>query len=783
VNGADVTGKNFTATPVGTPCYALALTTSSPAVSAACAPQRDLSNSPECPPNSYKQGTGVPLRASSTCTPPLARTRYFLSWKEGATVVSTSPSFTYATPNRPVTLVAVYSSGTQNLTAADAHRNDAGQYQIALSWQADAVPGTMVQIAYREPSAFAWEYTDWVTPAQDDLGQYALGFNPPSGCVSYILMVRMRDGLSGEISEWSSVIEANSTPTVPSAPTAGYSFCLPGASSGYLSWGIDPQEACSVTGFTVEQAMGLEWTPVYRVPATGAAWYAITNVTCSGILFRVKARIGEADGPYRYFTATPWPHPYIPPPKQTVSIQLVQPDIRIADLNSDVAYDAVLQNAYFKGSSNGLFTDASGSLQTTAGDGDRIRIGDMNGDGLLDRLVAHQKSLWIEYANSGGNFTQGPSAALDETIADFVGGYAPMNVNGTPQVMVGSKTKITFLSLSGDAWAVVSTLPTSLDIKALALGDLNNDGLTDILAGGKNGAAIFYQTVDALGQWQQETVLPGVDVPSVDIADVTGDGFLDIALARQGASSPLVYVFARTPGSDPEARPAPHTWTPGALPSDFTLPNVRQVVFGDLAGTGLPGLFCVTEEAQKSAYFQSDRAGGLLPADLVLPGKVTAVAEGDFDGNGALDFAAAGTHTLDVYEGLYETPAESTEANQLPSAPVSYSAELLNERLTLSWTPGSDDKTPRASLTYEFVAGTSPGATDLFRGEAGQQGTSARPGNLRTTTQAVIPFPAGIDNVYWAIRSVDSSLLRGPWLKAVTHSDGTSEVISGSQKP
>lgn len=351
-----------------------------------------------------------------------------------------------------------------------------------------------------------------------------------------------------------------------------------------------------------------------------------------------------------------------------------------------------------------------------------------------------------------------------------------------------TKDGITLLAFSpSTGWEPLVEVPTDLDPASLTLGDVNNDGLTDIVAGGKRGASVLYTTRGAYGLWVEEVILEGDRVASVDLADANGDGFLDVAVGRQAKDAPLVYLFTPLWGEDLDARPVPHAWTAEALPEGFDLANVRQVAFADLDGSGAPGLFCVTEQANQSMYLQGDGAGGLLETGRTLPGNVTAVAVGDMNLDGALDFAAVGNKTLDVYEGFFEeVPEERSEAgeggasNEAPTAPVMAGATVQNGALEVAWYAASDDRTAAASLTYEVVAGTSPEAMDLLIAEIGPQQTSSRRGIAQTSTRARVPFPPGAAEVYWGVQAVDAAHVRGPWLRAVTWADGTTVVLEGA---
>ena len=63
------------------------------------------------------------------------------------------------------------------------------------------------------------------------------------------------------------------------------------------------------------------------------------------------------------------------------------------------------------------------------------------------------------------------------------------------------------------------------------MGDLNGDGKPDIIIGGANGPLVWYHNPD----WKKFFIAAGgYSTVAGAVADVDGDGDLDIALGRRG---------------------------------------------------------------------------------------------------------------------------------------------------------------------------------------------------------------------------------------------------------
>jgi hypothetical protein len=228
------------------------------------------------------------------------------------------------------------------------------------------------------------------------------------------------------------------------------------------------------------------------------------------------------------------------------------------DVDGDGHLDAIIANVgpeqLLLNDGQGVFADASAQLPAPVSIFQDIsadaRFADVDGDGDLDIMVSNenpfpgglgaQNRLWIN--NGQGIFadetlTRLP-AAVDQTAAMLPG---DVDQDGDLDIVVLNRGQEKVLINDGSGVFSDQTagrFPLTVDTtRAGALADLDGDGDLDVVTGNSRGeaAAIYFNTagVFTLGAFGM-TPLPNETISGLEVADLDGDGDLDVYLANAG---------------------------------------------------------------------------------------------------------------------------------------------------------------------------------------------------------------------------------------------------------
>ena len=161
-----------------------------------------------------------------------------------------------------------------------------------------------------------------------------------------------------------------------------------------------------------------------------------------------------------------------------------------------------------------------GAKITLPGDGmgsTGIAVGDVNLDGHLDILLARRDGA--------------PSAVL---LGSGDGAFQINELPGTE----GAHRKGLLVDMNDDAPLASSFGQSGETAQAVAAGDIDNDGDTDLVVGA-DGDDFLYFNEGAL-EFKREVISGDSDTYGVAISDMNGDGFSDIIFANSGSPNEIL---------------------------------------------------------------------------------------------------------------------------------------------------------------------------------------------------------------------------------------------------
>jgi hypothetical protein len=290
------------------------------------------------------------------------------------------------------------------------------------------------------------------------------------------------------------------------------------------------------------------------------------------------------------------------------------------------------------------------NLETTSEDSANVSMGDLDGDGDLDIVLAkgrHTPILDRVLLNDGkGGFTAsdlGPVADRTYTAA-----LADIDGDGDLDVLTSNDTpdkKLVYVNDGKGTFTIAGTWGApQWSTRNAALADLNGDGRVDVVAANRPGPS-FVCLNDGKGRFATDCIaIPAESATSIVPADFDKDGFIDLAVpSRDGGQSRIYFNDGK----------AGFTRTAAFGPPDAV---ARVGAAADFDGNGTIDLAVGDERAASLVVYMNDGKGRLTPGFKTADPKKTpyAMSSGDLNNDGRPDIVfgyTRGPHSVFFNDG------------------------------------------------------------------------------------------------------------------------------------
>jgi hypothetical protein len=310
--------------------------------------------------------------------------------------------------------------------------------------------------------------------------------------------------------------------------------------------------------------------------------------------------------------------------------------------------------------------------------------GELDGAAGIDLAIGHPGGITIASGGGDGSFVLTDQVASGSVVALAV---ADLDGDGLSELIAahGQEGHVSIATNDGGSFADYVDIPLgaeSLAPTSVASADFDDDGNADLVAVDAVAARVLLWIADGPGVFDVPLALDVGGTPgTIAVGDLGGDGAPDIAIPNLGATS-VALLYFESGGFE-------------IGPSVLVGGGPRQVALADLDGDGYDDL-ATADGADDSASIAFGSATGFASATAYVAGpqpRGVAIGDADNDGKGDVIVTMESANAIAVFlqgDGGAFFPAEWVATGPQPGAIAvgDYNADGLADVAVASAAPG-----------------------------------------------------------------------------------------------